>query len=1446
MSSALDTGVTKTTLFSHAPKSERIAEDAEAFSIFFDNCRNAFQQDYSGRPRKRARLETTDNTDSTNHSLAPGITLARFDLNLHMSSDTTSHSELSTTLEDDIEVGLVDARDLNTPSQSFSLVGHAGYKKSPTLTFQTTTPISSTTADLLSRLLSLEKRSRRNVKPGVCRSTCRLHRSLGSSGPVYTLECSIIWLDGQSAFGPAATKKEDWAALTQFYKAPQSAQGNSWTPQEFYASVHSPPKDAQVPEIVNRKVLETELYPFQKRAVAWMFERETPSPDSREGWLSYSPVTDASGQRCFVSHLEGVICSASHLGAFREPTGGILAEEMGLGKTCELIALMCLNKRTVSDREETTMHALTKSRATLIVTPPTILQQWKDELARHAPGLSVLHYKGVSDLSSSEREAQSLLEDFAQRDVVITTYSILAKEVHFAVDPPERSLRQRERKRTRPRSPLVQMHWWRVCLDEAQMVESGVSAAARVASLLPRQHAWAVSGTPLKKDVQDLFGLLVFLRYQPFCNSAAIWQRLIHQYGDMFKTLFGSITLRHTKDHVRHEIRLPPQRRVVLTLPFTQVEEQNYKTLFETMCEECGCRSDGSPFTDDWDPESSVVLQKMRAWLCRLRQTCLHPQVGGRNRKALGRGQGPLRSVAEVLEVMIDQNETSIRTETRLAVTTELKRGHIIGNPKDDDHRAAKALKIYASALEKSEAIVAECRTNLANAIVHDDGKQRKHDGPEDEKFSEDTSEGRCRLALYSALQLQHACFFFIGTIYFQMKSNTNITEPESEKFKELEELESNYYESAKLIRKEILSEDAAKAEKLMHKVAEEKDDFDLKPSKLAAIESPGGVENVKIMHKARALAGIMNGQAKLITAWTTKAVDLLLKPLVDKDEEGNETTGEEYEDSTKMQDSLNVYLDVLNAVIADRSTCVTGQTAPRIDADMNFLRQNAIWEDGHAPALTLELLGERNKLKQKPDDLQSLRGLIHEIRGIETALEWQEGSARARAELQIVRDQLKQLAAITEEETKAVEHLEKMSQLFLATMNQRLEFYRQLQQISDTVAPHKQDWDDTLDVAGLEYVTRQQEAHTKTLAALKTKHRFLLHLREESTTSQETQRICVICQSSFEQGVLTVCGHQYCKECINLWWNAHRTCPVCKRHLSLQDFHQITYKPQELHAQEEDSEPSSPSQGSNKSTTPGTSIYADIGNDTLAQIKSIDLNGSFGTKIDTLARHILWIRQHDPGAKAIVFSQFREFLDVLGTAFKQFGIGYSRMGKAHAIDRFKNDASVECFLLDAKTDSSGLNLVNAQYVLLAEPLINTAIELQAIARVHRIGQQRPTTVYMYLIGDTVEEAIYEISVARRVAHMQSKRSSSIKTNTPALGEAAIDAANSLELQQAPVSKLLVQGKGEGEVVPNDDLWSCLFRKKRQGEQGVVSAELKGEVGRFLRGEAAEDRRAAE
>lgn len=296
--------------------------------------------------------------------------------------------------------------------------------------------------------------------------------------------------------------------------------------------------------------------------------------------------------------------------------------------------------------------------------------------------------------------------------------------------------------------------------------------------------------------------------------------------------------------------------------------------------------------------------------------------------------------------------------------------------------------------------------------------------------------------------------------------------------------------------------------------------------------------------------------------------------------------------------------------------------------------------------------------------------------------------------------------------------------------------------------------------------------------------------------------------------------------------------------------------------------------------------LYAEINKATLDQIKSIDLPASYGTKIDTLGRQLLWLRSHDPGAKAIVFSQFTDFLSVLQDALARFGVGAASIHEAggRGVDRFRRDPAVEVFLLDAKSNCSGLNLVNATHVFLCEPLVNPAVELQAIARVHRIGQMRPTCVWMSLVQDSVEGCVYDISVGRRLAHLDKRRRESEAGESedgdavarqqeqedplPARGaeetdaDAAMDAADSLELQNTPIARLLDRARlpaapkgsvgGSGEVVAQGDLWACLFTGRPRAPAGgdvpatAAQGALGTEVRRYLVGSAAEARLTAE
>jgi E3 ubiquitin-protein ligase SHPRH len=164
-----------------------------------------------------------------------------------------------------------------------------------------------------------------------------------------------------------------------------------------------------------------------------------------------------------------------------------------------------------------------------------------------------------------------------------------------------------------------------------------------------------------------------------------------------------------------------------------------------------------------------------------------------------------------------------------------------------------------------------------------------------------------------------------------------------------------------------------------------------------------------------------------------------------------------------------------------------------------------------------------------------------------------------------------------------------------------------------------------------------------------------------------------------------------------------------------------------------------------------------------------------------------------------------------LSTAFQRFRIGHASIDARGGTARFKDDPAVECFLLHARAHASGLNLVNANHVFLCEPLVNTALELQAIARVDRIGQQHETTVWLYLTSGTVEESIYNLSVKRRMEHMGKTDKGKSKESTPELLDASLEAANTLELEQAALTKLMSKDRTAGEVVDKGDLWECLF-----------------------------------
>jgi SNF2 family DNA or RNA helicase len=123
---------------------------------------------------------------------------------------------------------------------------------------------------------------------------------------------------------------------------------------------------------------------------------------------------------------------------------------------------------------------------------------------------------------------------------------------------------------------------------------------------------------------------------------------------------------------------------------------------------------------------------------------------------------------------------------------------------------------------------------------------------------------------------------------------------------------------------------------------------------------------------------------------------------------------------------------------------------------------------------------------------------------------------------------------------------------------------------------------------------------------------------------------------------------------------------------------------------------------------------------------------------------------------KALVFSQFVKHLSIVEEYLKSKGITYYYLDgstppnvRQERIDAFQR-GSGDVFLISLKAGGTGLNLTAADYVIHLDPWWNPAVEDQASDRAHRIGQQRPVTVYRLVTEDTVEEKILKLHETKR------------------------------------------------------------------------------------------------
>ncbi len=124
-------------------------------------------------------------------------------------------------------------------------------------------------------------------------------------------------------------------------------------------------------------------------------------------------------------------------------------------------------------------------------------------------------------------------------------------------------------------------------------------------------------------------------------------------------------------------------------------------------------------------------------------------------------------------------------------------------------------------------------------------------------------------------------------------------------------------------------------------------------------------------------------------------------------------------------------------------------------------------------------------------------------------------------------------------------------------------------------------------------------------------------------------------------------------------------------------------------------------------------------------------------------------------GRRILVFSQFTEMLGLIAEQLVALELPFlSLTGKTPVAQRGAivaqfQSKSVPIFLISLKAGGVGLNLTAADTIIHMDPWWNPAVEEQATARAHRIGQEQAVFVYKLVVEGSIEERILELQARK-------------------------------------------------------------------------------------------------
>ena len=251
--------------------------------------------------------------------------------------------------------------------------------------------------------------------------------------------------------------------------------------------------------------------------------------------------------------------------------GGILADEMGLGKTIQTISFLLSKKESKS----------------MIVTPTSLIHNWKDEFEKFAPSLKI----GIIHGNKSERE--NIINSIEKFDVLITTYNSLRND----------------------NDKYNNFNFDFLIIDEAQYIKNPLSLTANSVKNIKAKCKFALTGTPIENNLVELWSIFDFVMPGYLYNLNKFDSIFIKDESNLYrlKKLIKPFILRRTKKEVITE--LPDKIETKFLVELTKEQRKIYKTYVDEIKRK---------LEDKYESNDKITIL---SYLTKLRQLCLDPSL---------------------------------------------------------------------------------------------------------------------------------------------------------------------------------------------------------------------------------------------------------------------------------------------------------------------------------------------------------------------------------------------------------------------------------------------------------------------------------------------------------------------------------------------------------------------------------------------------------------------------------------------------------------------------------------------------------------------------------------------------------------------------------------------------------------------------------------------------